>query len=209
MDIAPIIASLPHAPSADVVPGAPDAPVVWLLDEYHQHEASIGQNIDIALALLAQDAAGLVGVEDYYAEDDLYDGGEAYVEPHPPSDLPQAASADEPSRFAMAVYAVGHAVIGVDSEAWVNQFLGEPGGGPVGDHPAQWGRSMHFLRSLLSQYAARNASGNVILNCGSNHNTHLVLVARAAVKPAWWPDLTLVRLRAPAYPADEKAGGRA
>jgi hypothetical protein len=200
VSLSDLLAELPHKPQFSLVHGPLAAPVLFLLDEDHGSPDTIEQNIDVARALLEQGMVRLVGVEDYYAENDLYDGELAQAVSHPPSQLPHAAHAPAPSPFAMRIFNAGWPVVGVDSEGWETEFLMDPGVGPVGAHPAQRGRSMHFLRSLLAQLAKQSELGNVLLNCGSNHNEHILEAARATEKPTWWPPLTVVRLRVPAHP---------
>lgn len=111
-----LLAELPHRPQYWLAHGPLGAPLLFLLDEDHGSPDTIEQNIDVARALLEQGMVRLVGVEDYYAEIDLYDGELAQTTWHPPSDLPHAAHAPEPSPFAMRIFKAGWPVVGVDSE---------------------------------------------------------------------------------------------
>ena len=47
-------------------------------------------------------------------------------------------------------------------------------GNPVSLHPLNKDRSKHFIKTLFEHWNSKGSTGNLILNCGLNHNNHIV-----------------------------------
>jgi hypothetical protein len=43
----------------------------------------------------------------------------------------------------------------------------------IKEHPLQVERSRHFISTLFDVFGSRSCCGNIILNCGSDHNNHI------------------------------------
>ncbi|MHB1094730.1 MAG: hypothetical protein ACYC3F_00985 [Gemmatimonadaceae bacterium] len=196
---------LPFAPRACVVEGPAGAPKVFLLDEFHGSPSTITQNLAIAAALFATEGVEMAGVEDYYSKDDFYDGDKSHAVNHRTSVLPGAEHSQSPTVFGARLCSAGSLVVGVDSTGWESEILTDIAAcDPLlgaGEHIAQIERSQHFVRALIREREERSLKGNALINCGSAHNGHIVSIAMSgARRPPWWPEVTFIRLRAPAHP---------
>jgi hypothetical protein len=75
-----------------------------------------------------------------------------------------------------------------------------PQNGPIGDRAFNINRSKHFLRTLFQHYTRRQLRGNLILNAGGNHNSHIAAwIADGTIEEKAGHPASYVRLRAPAY----------
>jgi len=181
-----------------------DAPVFFLLDEQHDSPQTIAQNVDIAVALFASEGVEIAAVEDYYAKVDFYHGSASAAVNHPISELPNADHVQLPSTFGASVCGAGRLVVGVDSEGWEDEILAAATACypllTAGEHYGEVERSKHFLRALLEERAERLFTRNALINCGSAHNGHILSLTKSGdLRPEWWPGVSFVRLRAPAF----------
>jgi hypothetical protein len=198
-----VVASLPRPCSSTVLPGDPDSPAIYLPDEHHGPGDVIDDNIANAKYLVSAAGVQIIGVEGYSSEFDRYTGTAAHVDTHPPARVPGATSVSGATRFADTVCHDAH-VVGVDSEGYCTEILVEcRKDDMVASHPAQHGRSMHFVLALREEAERAGLSGDMAINCGAAHNDHIMSMARdRARQPAWWPhQARFCRLRSNAFPS--------
>lgn len=194
---------LPNSPLATMGPDGAEGPIVFLLDEDHGIPQVVDENVAIADVLVKEFGVTVIGVEDYPARSDYWN----VDQPQPPSFL--QAMPRQPHtqrRFEKAMRSCEYLVVGIDSAGWIEQILNEHSVSPAMDvakHHGQVERSKHFVRAIFDEYRARSLTGNALINCGANHNDHIMSIAlgRAEERPSWWPDAVFVRLRPPSLPS--------
>ncbi len=177
-------------------------PVVFLVDETHAVDC-IRQNIENSKELMEYCGIAFAGVESHtggFKWDDCYqhtytgefDSGENLT---PVNSYPQ---------FAEGLRRLGLPVFGVECQGLSNELecdlIDNPSGGPIASRQLNLARSEHFIRTLFQMRDKHGLDGNMILNVGGNHNTHICnwiqdgsIEARVGHRAAY------VRLRAPAY----------
>jgi len=179
----------------------PDAPIVFLIDEFHKHEESTSQNISAADTLVRKANVHLIGVESHRGGrewddfdgkyQDSFDDGE---NPEPVNDWP---------KFADAMRSSNAKVVGVECYGMMRQQETESitEGISLRDHALNQLRSEHFIRTLVELHRRNGGNGNLILNCGGEHSSHInkwievgTIEARVGQKASY------VSLRAPTYP---------
>ncbi len=154
-------------------------PIVYLIDERHHHNDSIDDNIRIANQLIANNNVRLIGLESHYGGYE-YDNGEnrykykAYVKALATSDN----IANDCLRFEEGLIGENFTKVGVENEGLSTKMEVEVSSNPLyGGRPQlhinNIYRSLHFIITLFEEYRRRNIDGNLILNCGSNHNNHI------------------------------------
>lgn len=186
-----------------LLPGT-DVPVIFLIDENHGSDACIKQNLANAREMIEKAAVKLIGVESHAGGEEWdiheeryngrFDMGE---DANPVSDCP---------KFADEMRSSAAKVLGVESRSMSGEQQGDfrVGGSWYGKeekgHPLNKKRSEHFVRTLFELRRRHNLNGNLILNAGGDHNSHIegwvrdgTIEAKAGQKAAY------VRLRAPAY----------
>jgi len=179
-----------------------DVPIVFLIDEAHEVEC-IKQNIANASELIQHYNISLIGVESHlggYEWDDCFthnytsrfDSGETSA---PVNTYPQ---------FAEAMKQTGAKVLGVECQGISNELecdlVDNPNNGPIQDRKFNVARSEHFIRTLFQLRRHHNLAGNLILNVGGNHNSHIAKwIADGAIGTKAGQQAAYVRLRAPAY----------
>ena len=179
-------------------------PVVFLIEENHSICECIKQNIVNAQVLVQKAQVTLIGVEshqggrqwdDYSGKyKDTFDMGENL---EPVNDSPKFANSMRSSRAK---------VLGVECLGMLNQEQCDLAtddlwkGKPAKEHPFNQQRSEHFVRTLLELRSRHHLTGNLILNAGGDHISHIAswindgTIERRARQKA-----TYVRVRSPAY----------
>lgn len=193
-----LLATLPFPPRVTVVPGAPDAPIVFLLDENHDVFGSIKENIANASALVSGAGVMAIGIENVPAGHDDF----AATQASSPYFLPIPNQPAPAGPFERAIREQGYRVVGIDSPGWIDQIVtdcGEHQSAGAAKHPGQVERSKHFVRALFEDFQASRSTGNLLINSGADHNGHIMEIAEQpeAKRPEWWPNATFVRLRPP------------
>ncbi|MEI6781980.1 MAG: hypothetical protein WCQ21_13790 [Verrucomicrobiota bacterium] len=190
-----------------LLPGR-DVPVVFLIDENHGIDECINQNIANARSLVQSAGVTLIDVESHaggYQWDD-YEGK------YHPFDQNRCDNGDNSSplntcpKFADSLRGAGATIVGVECRGMLDQQQCDfvPGGSwegrPAGEHPLNALRSEHYIRTLLEMRSRRGLTGNLILNAGGAHISHIEqwirdasIEAKANAKAAY------VRACAPAY----------
>lgn len=160
-------------------------PIVFLIDENHDNlNNCIQSNIQNAILLIDNAKVVLIGVESQA-------GGKAW-------DYKQQRYGDylewnfdrdnfiKPYKSRCTTFAnscakhEGANIIGVECwgmthkiQADIFEEDSEYYGIDAAEHPLNFERSKHFIQTLFEEYNAQNLNGNLILNCGSNHNKHI------------------------------------
>ena len=183
-------------------------PVVFLLDENHGIDECIEQNIANARALVQSAGVTLIGVESH-AGGFLWDD---YEGKYYPFDQKRYDNGDDLSplntcpTFADRLRGSGATLVGVECRGMLNQQECDfaPGnewhGKPAGDHPLNVLRSEHYIRTLLEMRSQRGLTGNLILNAGGAHISHIEQwIRNASIEAKAKGKAAYVRVRAPAY----------
>jgi hypothetical protein len=177
-----------------------NCPVVFLIDERHELEC-ISQNADNALTLFTQCDVSLVGVESEYGgyEWDQYD--EKYLERFDRGE--SGKRANEWPQFAEALKKRGAKVLGVECHGLAGKLECtklEQNLEDIGENTLNVNRSEHFIRTLFQLRSSHGLCGNMILNVGGNHNTHIAAwIEDGSIETKTGHKAAYVRLRAPAY----------
>lgn len=179
-------------------------PVVFLIDENHGSGDCIKQNLAIARELIEKATVKLIGVESHAGGEEWDVHEERYNGKFDMGEDTNAIS-DCP-KFADEMRSSAAKVLGVESRSMSEEQQGDfcVGGSWYGKqekhHPLNEKRSEHFLRTLFELRRRHDLTGNLILNAGGDHNSHIeswikdgTVETKARHKAAY------VRLRAPAY----------
>lgn len=191
--------NLPHPPSIIDEFGSPGSHIVFLLDENHEVPEVITDNIRTGRILVASDLVNVIGIEDVPAEIDEFQS--SAPKPFSYSALPSLPR--RPGEFESSMRSDGTVVVGIDSLGWIEKIMDDVSDGTTPearDHPGQEERSRHFVRALMRERAVRELAGNSLISCGTDHNSHIMAMARDPNRPLWWPDWAFIRIRAGAHP---------
>jgi hypothetical protein len=176
------------------------SPTIYLIDEYHHCKSCIDDNIVIAKKLF-QSGVVIAGVEGYEGgmEYDEYD--RKYKSMRCNADISESTRIGDCPDFAKTLHSCGLLTVGVDCRGLANEievdvYEGRCKSDEVSKHPNQFRRSEHFIRTLLDEVRKRNLDGDLILNCGSNHNEDIEkIVSGVSPLPQGWPNFNYVRIR--------------
>lgn len=191
--------NLPHPPSIIDEFGSPGSHIVFLLDENHEVPEVITDNIRTARILVVIDLVNVIGIEDVPAEIDEFQSSTPTQ--HSYSALPSLPRRS--GEFESAMRSDGTLVVGIDSPGWIENIMEDVSDGTTPEarnHPGQKERSLHFVRALMRERAVRQLAGNSLISCGTDHNTHILAMARDPNRPLWWPGWAFIRIRAGAHP---------
>ena len=162
-----------------------NAPVVFLFDENHDNENDcISKNIENAKTLIKSSNVVLIGVESMAGGKEWDTEIEDYRTVN--SDI------ENYGRYAISwtnnckkfcdelKINHGNLIIGVESIGMMDKtetdcYDKNPQDKKafIKNHRVTKLRSMHFIQTLVSYYSTNSLFGNLILNCGSDHNTHI------------------------------------
>jgi hypothetical protein len=184
-----------------LLPGT-EVPVVFLVDETHAEDC-INQNLLNAEQLTEHCRISFAGVESRYGGykwDDCY--RHQYTKDF---DLGvHLTEANTHPQFADGIGKFGVKVFGVESEGLSGELLSDlsdnPPPPPMKDRAFNVARSEHFIRTLFQLRVAHCLDGNIILNVGGNHNTHIAQwIGDGSIETKVGHKAAYIRLRAPAY----------
>lgn len=161
-----------------------DAPIVFLIDENHDNlNNCIAKNIVNAFELIQNVNIAIVGVESLAGGKSWDFENRIYSESYPNKkfdDLFVKRYKSDCTKFADEIKKLNPSIIcGVESFGMTHvieeDFL--PGGlfegKEITDHPLNKERSKHFIKTLFEKRNELGLDGNLILNCGSNHNSDI------------------------------------
>ncbi len=177
-------------------------PVVFLIDETHAPDC-INQNLLNAKELIDHCGVSFAGVESLYGGykwDDCYH--HRYTQEFDRGDNPTAAN--EYPQFAEGIRKLGVPPLGVECRGLSNELecdlTDNPPPPPIKDRAFNIARSKHFIRTLFQLRSKHSLGGNLILNAGGNHNSHIAnWIQDGTVESMAGEKAAYVRLRAPAY----------
>lgn len=159
-------------------------PTVFLFDEHHENlNSCIDKNIENAKELINKGDVVIVGVESLAGGKSWDSEKQRYSENY---------SNKKMDDYYANIYKSDHAkfinelninyskyIHGVESFGMMHRIGEDFLAGKdyyeteIPDHPLHKTRSEHFIRTLFEYYTLKNLKGNLILNCGSNHNAHI------------------------------------
>lgn len=163
------------------------APIVFLFDEHHGNlNNCIDKNIQNAEILITNANIALVGVEslaggkewDEETEDYVVDdSNERYYKEYILKDWKSNCT-----KFSDEVIKISHEIVlGVESVGMMNKVEVDiidsnpiDQSAAIRSHPLTRLRSKHFISTIGEKYKRDNLNGNIILNCGSEHNDHII-----------------------------------
>lgn len=163
-----------------------DAPVVFLLDEHHGNvNDCIIKNIENAKTLISDCNVVLIGVESLaggkewdeetkeYATDNL---NEKYYK----EVIVKGWKSNCTTFYDELSKEYSHLIIGVESVGMMNKIEvdiynqnPQDQSSAIQSHTLTRLRSKHFIQTIFDYYTATQLTGNIILNCGSEHNSHI------------------------------------
>jgi hypothetical protein len=185
-----------------LLPGL-DVPVVFLMDEYHGTGECVDQNVCNARNLILKARVNLVGVESHSGGQEWDDYDCIYKDSFDNGD--NRIPVNTCPAFADRMTALGTLVLGVECHGMLNnQHVdfdkeGDWSGKAVKEHPLNQERSRHFIRTLFQFRSRRCVVGNLILNAGSDHNSHIEQwIQDRSIEEIAGEKAAYVRLQAPA-----------
>lgn len=155
-------------------------PVVFLIDEHHGNlNGCIDSNIKNAIELIDKANVVLVGVESHYGGFvwDEYERG--YTDEENYSLVSIKTITNTQPKFATSIkdkypkIVFGVECLGLLNNIEMDYIHKRVNNIPLPDHPFQRERSKHFIKTLFRIMSKSNLEGNLILNCGRDHNTHI------------------------------------
>ena len=167
---------------ATVLRNEENLPTVFLLDENHDNiNNCIDKNVDNAMELIAKANVRIVGVESLAGGKEWDRETQKYAENNYNEKWYEESVKlykNSCTHFANEVKALypGY-VVGVESIGMMNRVADDYSNNlhrkETGRHALMATRSAHFIKTLFEQYSSKSDSYNLILNCGSEHNTDI------------------------------------
>lgn len=190
----------PDGWSCTIIEYQQSRPYIFLLDERHDSQQVIDDNLTLGRELIHTQGVGLVGVENFPCRIDPYNGDQFHIIDRPSALIVDNHPIGAEIRFARGIVQVGVPVLGIDSEGLMNELeMAAPAN--YGEYPANIQRSINFVLSLFQEREDRALDCSVLINCGSNHNQHILDIANGIRDiPANWPSGSYIRLRSLNYP---------
>ncbi len=183
------------------------APTLFLLDDFHHCDTCTDDNVQIALDLFKQGVC-LAGVEGFEGGREwlYHDQQPGYSDSVVSDAVGTVPGIGDYPRFALALRAAALPVVGVDCAGMCDQVLVDAYDGTwpasAGRHPNHRLRSTHFVSTLLVAAQARGLTGDLLINCGAEHNSDIATVVGSAGQlPPGWPDWNYVRIRSSHFAA--------
>lgn len=155
-------------------------PTVFLFDEHHGNlNNCINKNIANAIELITKGHVVLVGVESLAGGKSWDYKNQKYSEVYPDKKLDDFFVKNYKSsvtKFAVEVAKnFKNGIRGIECFGMMHIIMEDivlDKYQEVQSHPLNIERSKHFIKTLFESYNVKD--GNLILNCGSEHNTHIV-----------------------------------
>jgi hypothetical protein len=180
-------------------------PIVFLIDENHGSDECIKQNIANATELVLKTGVTLIGVESHrgglewsdYDEGKYTTGFDMGENQEPVNTRPQFADNMRASRAKV----LGVECLGMSNQQEPDFYEGGSWHGkPMKDHPLDRQRSEHFVRTLFELRRRHKLDGNLILNAGGDHISHIAgFIKDGIIETLAQQKAAYVRARAPAY----------
>ena len=144
-------------------------PTLYLIDEYHHDDLSTDANIKWVSSWIDPGEA-LIGVEGFSGGEDYHPLLALHKDSERPVGLERQIGGYP--RFAHALSEKGYRVEGVDSESIQEDILENPmdSAESLSRDPRHESRSKHFVETLLIRANELQEFGDLVLNCGAEHN---------------------------------------
>jgi hypothetical protein len=151
-----------------------EVPIVFLFDEEHHNMECKRANIRNALSLINEANILLIGLESRLGGRNWSEKNEEYDDERYNlfyncefKEFEEALMINHPEKLT-----------GVESIGMRTKILDLWGKGEIDqhtmpDHYVNMLRSKHFIRTLFEEYRSNHYEGNLLLNCGQDHNTHI------------------------------------
>jgi hypothetical protein len=149
-------------------------PIVFLFDEEHENlNGCIDENIKNAIALISKANVEIIGVESHsggkqwdqyyqeYMDDEEFDKSIDNIQVNNSPDFRNGLVKDYED------YLKGVECKGMLDKMECNSKIS------ITENPLNIERSRHFIQTLFVKRKVLNLKGNLILNCGRDHNTHI------------------------------------
>lgn len=152
-------------------------PFVFLFDEHHGNlNNCIDKNIENGIELVTHADVVLAGVESHSGgdewnqyEQDYYNDGSRYD-----CEISDLNVVNTAPNFAIEINRQNNLLVcGIECRDILDKIQCNPLKMGISDHPLNIKRSRHFVKTLFEHYNSINSNGNIILNCGQNHNSHI------------------------------------
>jgi hypothetical protein len=177
-----IVTTLNLFGSLTMLNNSDNCPIVFLFDENHDNpNECFNKNAANAKELIEKANVVLVGVESHLGgrEWDQYEEG--YLEDSEYGFVCEKTRTNTHPEFAYALAKIyPNMVYGVESFGLLGKIQSDYAVNhpravdkEVRDHEFQKERSRHFIKTLFEIYNKIYANGNLILNCGRDHNSHI------------------------------------
>ena len=162
-----------------------EQPIVFLIDENHDNlNSCIDRNIQNAKELITNANVEIIGVESLAGGKEWDEETQNYVtddcnEKYYKEVLLKQYKNNCPKFANDLCENYRHLIVGVESIGMTGKIEMDFQKGnpfyeqPVSSHPLHKERSKHFIKTLFEYYNSRQLIGNLILNCGSNHNSDI------------------------------------
>ena len=159
----------------------PNLPFVFLFDEKHKDEICLKNNLLNAVQLLENTNVNIIGVESHSGGKQWDQYYKVYLDDEDFDERDDNVITNEWPNFAIELrenYAnciYGVECKGMFEKMYCNLVVND---NEILDHPLNKERSKHFIKTLFELRRLYEKSGNLILNCGRDHNTHIVEMIR-------------------------------
>jgi hypothetical protein len=163
-------------------------PIVFLFDEKHKNLISTEFNISNAIELIQKANVQLIGVESLAGGKEWDDESENYVQNDDNIKWYNKCLSEYKNDFTVFADELStnynEMIYGVESigmidkteldviEEYKNLNIEETRK-YIKTHKLTFERSKHFIKTLIELYISKKLKGNLILNCGLDHNTHI------------------------------------
>ena len=164
-------------------------PIVFLFDENHDNpNNSIESNIENAKSLIRNAFVKLIGVESLAGGKEWDEESEDFVKNDDNIKWYTKGLKDYKSRCTLFVDGLSSnckaKIYGVESIGMISKIETDVYDNCIDmstdeqsvyieNHHLHVERSKHFIRTISEEYNSRKLMGNIILNCGLNHNNHI------------------------------------
>ncbi|MEJ8841513.1 hypothetical protein WG954_03905 [Lacibacter sp. H375] len=153
-------------------------PIVFLIDEKH-HDQSIKINVLNARELIKFASVEVIGVESHEGGFEWDESDETYYEEFNDGNINNQQTNTCPEFANSLKELLITNIYGVECRGMLNKIECDLfdqslfDANSIVNHPLQLGRSKHFIQTLFGHKIRNNKKGNLLLNCGSNHNSHI------------------------------------
>jgi hypothetical protein len=161
--------------SVKILSFIPNTPIVFLFDEHHDNlNNCIDKNIENAIELINNGNIVVVGVESHTGGKEWNIADKCYFEYEDSDKNYKDQKIGRVTKFFDVLSKkYENLVRGVECEAYSDELSNYVGNLSFEEIPINIERSKHYIKSLFELRLQLNIDGNLILNCGRDHNTHI------------------------------------